>query len=1222
MSDDGMKKGPIPVLGYTNHTSGRSPPADIPNTKTHLSSSPLSSMYAIERQQQRRASGTYSRKQYVIFGGPGSAGSNLSSSPGSSLPKSNSNSIVVPATSSVRHSNMQSVFSHYNQATDSTRFHSATEIVKCAKSNTTPNLFIIGGTKSLQLLKLSNSEISLEYDLSTGRSSQTGLITDIKFGHQNYGRHVAYSTLSGSIHLYNLDKGRVKTSLNEHQRAVNSIDFSIVSPYYLLSGSQDGKMKLWDLRVNSSKSAITMNGNADAVRCVKFNPRLPRTVCGIFDSGIIQKWDIRKPDFRERSLPAHAGPGLTLDWHPELDYIVSGGRDRRLQVWNMTASGELSRKPEHVIITSGPISNATWCKGRGNNSVINTDIAVSFRDDTTVQIWNLHRKFLAKNIIECHDGQVTGLVWKTPKYLVSCSKDKTLVQSNALMEPKLVDNLPNIVTSWNWRANSDLMMISQNRDQFEAVQGGETKSDLLSVNRNSTSVPQSPSDYQFPTSLSMQRNNSSHAQTIPPKRPSTTTSLQALSLHSYPTDSSDSIKPKLSRMSSMGPVSWSSSSRQQKHSNVKSALAVSIHVPVMQNEVEVVKFLTNNYLIEVPNGMDITQICEHNAAVAGSAQKFRECQTWRTIRESILWEYSEKAVGMDDYQSMISGSHMTSHPHDDPQQRRNHSTITYDTHTTTGASANDQLGTSLGSMTESSVSHYKSRHQGSFTLDAHEQSRIRTLQQERHKALSNLVSDVDSRSNSKTTFDTMSDGGIDPNENALIDDDDVTTNNTNSRSNSKTDNVNMPRADSINGQPHDSGYVSEKQIADSPESIADYIPPSEIVHPLRKFNRSGSSSSTGKFRFSFSAASVDFDNEKPVNLSKSPKSSLSSSILAKSSTLQFASSYRQTARLEPASSVSMDMSPVKKPPLTSTTKETNTSEVTLAPALTATVTNESQLTACLKGVSGNSSPISRSPHHHHNGLHHQHQRHHQNYQHPPRSSEDIDDESNLGDDEDQDKSAGSDTDSLSDSDQECEDNREYEEDGVINSKKLRVPWAPTSMIHEAIKYSAEQGDVIMAGTMALLFKPLYPHSMTRKQAQEYILMYHEFLCRRYLFGSSAYVVEVASRTYKLFKTLGQNKTCIRTFCQHCGQLILNESTQMKSEKDSRVQFGFWFCENCGKNQGCCIYCNEPLMGTCIALLGCGHKGHFGCLKSWFVGEMETECPGCGTPALWETEICI
>ncbi|GME89499.1 unnamed protein product [Ambrosiozyma monospora] len=549
------------------------------------------------------------------------------------------------------------------------------------------------------------------------------------------------------------------------------------------------------------------------------------------------------------------------------------------------------------------------------------------------------------------------------------------------------------------------------------INGGEAKPDSLSVNRNnSTSVPQSPSDYQFPTSLSMQRNNSSNAQIIPPKRPSTTISLQALNLHSSPTELSDSMKPKLSRMSSMNPVTRSSPSRKQKHNIVKSALAVPVHVPVMQNEVEVVKFLTSNYLIEVPNGMSITQICEHNATVAGSAQRFKDCQTWRTIRESIFWEQSEQAVGMDDYQSVMSGSHITSHLHDDPQQRRNHSTVTYDSHTTTGASVNDQLGTSLGSMSGSSVSHYKSGHPGSFSLgDSH----IKAIAIQRREVLSNLVSDVESRSNSKTTFDSMSDGVIDPNENAVVDDDDATTTNTNSRSNSKTDDVNMSRTDAIN-EPCNY-YVPEKQVADSPESIVDYIPPAEIINPMKKFNRSGSSSSTGKFRFSFSAASVDFDNEKPVNLSKSPKSSLSSSILVKSSGLQFGHSLRQTARLEPASSVSMDMSPVKKPPFTSATRETNTSEGTLAPTPTVTVTNESRLTAGLRGPSGNSTPRSRSPvripHHHHNEMHHhQHQHHRQHHQHSPPANKNIEEESNLGDDENQGDSSGSDTDSLRDSD--------------------------------------------------------------------------------------------------------------------------------------------------------------------------------------------------------------
>ncbi|KAH3661612.1 hypothetical protein OGAPHI_006460 [Ogataea philodendri] len=818
---------------------------------------------------------------------------------------SSSVNFPVPASSLSILPSVGSVSKYYVES-NKTRLQTANEILACAKSNETPNLFVIGGPKYLQLLKASNNEISVEYDLvsqnSGTRNNQHGLIADAKFGYQQYGRNIAVSTLSGSIHIYNLDRGnRIRTTFSDHQRAVNSIDFSALSPHTLLSGSQDGKMKVWDLRLKNTKAQITIIGNADAIRCVQFSPRSGRQFCNISDSGVIQKWDIRKPTTFERKLNAHTGPGLTLDWHPELDYVVSGGRDKQVQVWNMASGTDHLRDPDHVINTSGAVSKVSWCRGRGNGSILTTDIAACYlSDDPTIQILSLGRKYVPKNVIEFHSNQVTGLFWKSPKYLVSCSKDKSVVQHDVTLEPRVIDTLPTVAADWDHRAGSRLLFVKQERHQFEDTREAEV--------------------------------------VLPPETYS-------------PNPSSPNLmaKPRPSLP------------RQLSQPNTRvSPYALLADVPVAENETEVFEFLSANYIMEVPDGMDLLHVCEYNASVAAGAGRYRTCQVWRTLQASVAWDESNKVL--NGFQAFHLDNHRDPVPTDPSRSSMNTS---------------DRLSTSVDS------------------------------------------------------YDARSKTYLEENENAIDDE--------------------------------------EEDVAD-----ARPLQPIEInKNPVVQHHST----------FSFTGSSADFDNEK-LNMSGSPHTKFRSKSLAMSQI-----------------PVSLSSSPAKS--------------------------------------------------------------------------------------------------------------RRQSMKETTEPKSIEAPWNPVELLRRSANYSCIQGDVVMCATLALLFAPKYPDAFTETECQDWILTYHEMLQRRCLFESSAHVLRIASKSYELFTKIGQTQTSLRLFCQHCNQPILNEVSKNMWLQDPEIEFGFWYCDRCGKAQGGCVYCNEPVKGTCVVLERCGHKGHFGCLKSWFVESMEECCPGCG-----------
>lgn len=119
--------------------------------------------------------------------------------------------------------------------------------------------------------------------------------------------------------------------ISEHTRAVNRLSFHYADPEIMLSGSQDGLIKLWDNRTPAS-SRLTFNGNSEACRDVQFQKENSFRFAGAFENGCCLVWDIRSPGIVERRIQAHSGVVLSIDWHVNGSWIATSGRDKTIQV--------------------------------------------------------------------------------------------------------------------------------------------------------------------------------------------------------------------------------------------------------------------------------------------------------------------------------------------------------------------------------------------------------------------------------------------------------------------------------------------------------------------------------------------------------------------------------------------------------------------------------------------------------------------------------------------------------------------------------------------------------------------------------------------------------------------------------------------------------------------------------------------------------------------------
>ncbi|XP_031417191.1 GATOR complex protein WDR24 [Clupea harengus] len=190
----------------------------------------------------------------------------------------------------------------------------------------------------------------------------------------------------------------------------------------LLSGSQDGFMKCFDLRKKESVS--TFSGQSESVRDVQFSMKDYFTFAASFENGNVQLWDIRRPDRYERMFTAHTGPVFCCDWHPDdRGWLATGGRDKMVKVWDMTTN---RAKEVYCVQTIASVARVKWRPERKYHLA-----TCSMMVDHNIYVWDVRRPYIPFATFEEHKDVTTGIVWRhqhDPQVLLSGSKDSTLYQ--------------------------------------------------------------------------------------------------------------------------------------------------------------------------------------------------------------------------------------------------------------------------------------------------------------------------------------------------------------------------------------------------------------------------------------------------------------------------------------------------------------------------------------------------------------------------------------------------------------------------------------------------------------------------------------------------------------------------------------------------------------------------------------------------------------------------
>ncbi|KUJ24518.1 uncharacterized protein LY89DRAFT_679642 [Mollisia scopiformis] len=371
--------------------------------------------------------------------------------------------------------------------------YSAGAPIACLDRSSNGQRAVIAGSKVFKILRIDGSTITEDVDLraaitsyatthdhSAATSDQLNIRT-VKWSHSSLDSTIVTASGNGRITIYDLNRGGEGfevVRIQDHVRQVHKLAICPHKDNWLLSASQDGTVRFFDIRTPQPDRNGTTFGarrtfkcNADAVRDVKWSPSDGVEFACCTDQGVVQKWDIRKPTAPVLKIQAHTNSCRSISWHPDGDHLVSGGADQMCKVWDMSKKADRNQKPSYSFTTPAPISRVTWrppCWSATAQGKRAAQITVAYDDSNSaknqtasVHVWDLARSAMPFKEIEQWDSAPTAMLWNSRDLLWSVDKEGNFTQTDVAFVPKLIDRRS--LSTFAFSPNGDILMLLEER---------------------------------------------------------------------------------------------------------------------------------------------------------------------------------------------------------------------------------------------------------------------------------------------------------------------------------------------------------------------------------------------------------------------------------------------------------------------------------------------------------------------------------------------------------------------------------------------------------------------------------------------------------------------------------------------------------------------------------------------------------------------------------------
>ncbi|EEP76924.1 predicted protein [Uncinocarpus reesii 1704] len=286
---------------------------------------------------------------------------------------------------------------------------------------------------------------------------------DVKWSNGEYDQIIATAATNGRISVFDLNRASVELGrFQEHTRQVHRLAFNPHRGAWLLSGSQDATIRMWDLRALSGGRGVMnfgskhrFNGHSEAVRDVRWSPADGVEFATATDSGAIQRWDVRKENAPLMKINAHEKACSVIDWHPDGKHLVSGSADRLIKVWDFSST-DRRQKPCFQLRTPQSISNVRWrpASWAGNDTDTgdwqSTQIITAYdQEDPRIHLWDFRRPHLPFKEFDHYTRSATDMLWLSSDILWSVNSDGIFTQADMSHAPQVIQRRRACAVTWN-----------------------------------------------------------------------------------------------------------------------------------------------------------------------------------------------------------------------------------------------------------------------------------------------------------------------------------------------------------------------------------------------------------------------------------------------------------------------------------------------------------------------------------------------------------------------------------------------------------------------------------------------------------------------------------------------------------------------------------------------------------------------------------------------------
>ncbi len=220
--------------------------------------------------------------------------------------------------------------------------------------------------------------------------------------------------MNGGLHWVDLAKKQDLKNVAYHEKGIFDIQY-VNGAIYTAGG--EGKLVKWS--IEHQRPVETFALASDSLRSLVYNEARKEWAVGASDHAIYLLDD--NFNIKRRLEKAHDNSVFTVQYSPDGKYLLSGGRDAYMRVWEIENDCRLKvEHPAHLFT----VNHIAWHP--------DGHIFATASRDKTIKIWDATTFDLLKVIDVMkyggHVNSVNRLLWsKHHNYLVSCSDDRVVM---------------------------------------------------------------------------------------------------------------------------------------------------------------------------------------------------------------------------------------------------------------------------------------------------------------------------------------------------------------------------------------------------------------------------------------------------------------------------------------------------------------------------------------------------------------------------------------------------------------------------------------------------------------------------------------------------------------------------------------------------------------------------------------------------------------------------